>query len=81
LARCAIKDRVPPVGLLIQVDEAYGHCSKAIRRAGIWDIDNHIDRRAAPSLAELMSAHKDYEQDVLDDMDERIDRDIKTNMY
>jgi PPOX class probable FMN-dependent enzyme len=81
LERCAIKDRVPPVGLLIQVDEAYGHCSKAIRRAGIWDVDTHIDRHEAPSLAELMSAHQDYAKDVLDDMDERIDRDIKTNMY
>lgn len=81
LARCAIKDRVPPVGLLIQVDEAYGHCSKAIRRAGIWEPGTHIDRKEAPSLADLMSAHKDYSKDVLDDMDQRIERDVKTNMY
>jgi PPOX class probable FMN-dependent enzyme len=81
LARCAIKDRVPPVGLLIQVDEAYGHCSKAIRRSGIWAAETQIDRRQAPSLADLMSAHKNYGQEVLDDMDARIKRDIKTNMY
>lgn len=81
LERCAIKGRVPPVGLLIQVDEAYGHCSKAIRRAGIWDENTHIDRREAPSLADLMSAHKDYAEDILEDMDFRIERDIKTNMY
>jgi len=81
LERCAIKGRVPPVGMLIQVDEAYGHCSKAIRRAGIWDTDTHIDRSEAPSLADLMSAHKDYGKDVLDDMDHRIESDIKNNMY
>ena len=81
LARCAIKDRVPPVGLLIQVGEAYGHCSKAIRRSGIWAAETQIDRSEAPSLADLMSAHKNYGQEVLDDMDDRIERDIKTNMY
>jgi len=72
---------VPPVGLLIQVEEAYGHCSKAIRRSGIWDPKTQIDRKIAPSLKELMSAHQNYEQDVLDDMGVRIERDIKTNMY
>ena len=81
LKRCAIKDRVPPVGLLIEIEEAYGHCSKAIWRSGIWDQEKQIDRKTAPSLNEMMSAHQNYDQDVLDDMDDRIDRDIRTNMY
>jgi hypothetical protein len=81
LARCAIKDRVPPLGLLIEIEEAYGHCSKAIRRSGLWDPTTQIDRKLAPSLADMMSAHLNYSQETLDDMDSRIDRDIKTNMY
>jgi len=81
LERGAINGRIPPVGLLVEVLEAYGHCSKAIRRAGIWDPDTQIDRKIAPSLKELMSAHQNYDQDVLDDMEGRIERDIKTNMY
>ena len=81
LERCAIKDRVPPVGLLIEIEEAYGHCSKAIRRAGIWDPGTQIDRKLAPSLSEMMSAHQNYDQDILDDMDVRIERDIRKNMY
>ncbi|MEP1768351.1 MAG: MSMEG_1061 family FMN-dependent PPOX-type flavoprotein [Sulfitobacter sp.] len=81
LSRCAIKGRVPPVGLLIEVEEAYGHCSKAIRRSGIWAADTQIDRKQAPSLADMMSAHQNYDKEVLEDMGNRIDRDIKTNMY
>ena len=81
LAKCAIKDRVPPVGLLIEVEEAYAHCSKAIRRAGIWDQETQIDRKLAPSLGEMMSAHQSYSQEVLDDMEGRIERDIRKNMY
>ncbi|MEP4194404.1 MAG: MSMEG_1061 family FMN-dependent PPOX-type flavoprotein [Aliishimia sp.] len=81
LQKCAIKDRVPPVGLLIQVEEAYGHCSKAIRRSGLWDSDTQIDRKTAPSLGDMMSAHQNYSQEKLDEMEGRIDRDIQTNMY
>jgi PPOX class probable FMN-dependent enzyme len=81
LARCAIKDRVPPVGLLIEIQEAYGHCSKAIRRSGLWDPETQIDRKTAPSLGDMMSAHLEYSQEFLDDMEGRIDRDIRTNMY
>ncbi len=81
LKRCAIKDRIPPVGLLIEVEEAYGHCSKAIRRSALWDPSSQIDRKQAPSLGDLMSAHQNYDQKKLDEMEGKISRDIRKNMY
>jgi len=69
------------VGLLIEIEEAYGHCSKAIRRSGLWDVESQIDRKKAPSLGEMMSAHLEYSQEKLDDMEGRITRDITKNMY
>ncbi|MEP3844569.1 MAG: MSMEG_1061 family FMN-dependent PPOX-type flavoprotein [Paracoccaceae bacterium] len=81
LERCAINGRVPPVGLLIEIDEAYGHCSKAIRRSGLWDSKTQIDRKTAPSLTDMMSAHLSYSPEKLEEMEGRIQRDIKTNMY
>ncbi len=81
LARCAIKDRVPPVGLLIDVKEAYGHCSKAIRRSGLWNADKQIDRKEAPSLVELMMSHLEVSNEDWNAQDGRIQDDIKNNMY
>ena len=81
LERCAINGRVPPLGLLIEIHEAYGHCSKAIRRSGLWDVSTQVDRKDAPSLGDLMSAHKDYDQEKLDEMEGKITRDIRLNMY
>ncbi|MEP5758453.1 MAG: MSMEG_1061 family FMN-dependent PPOX-type flavoprotein [Litoreibacter sp.] len=81
LAECAIKNRVPPVGLLIEITDAYGHCSKAIRRSNLWNAETQIDRKTAPSLEDLMSSHQSYSQETLDEMEGRIDRDIRTNMY
>lgn len=81
LARCAINDRVPPVGLLVEIEEAYGHCSKAIRRSGLWDAATQIDSKMAPSLGDMMSSHLRYTKEELDEMEGRIDRDIQNNMY
>ena len=81
LSKCEVENRVPPVGLLIEVEEAFGHCSKAIRRSGLWDPASQIGRKSAPSLGEMMSAHLKYSQETLDDMERRITRDIRDFMY
>ena len=81
LARTAIKGRVPPVGLLVEVEEAFGHCSKAIRRSGLWDASAQIDRKTAPGLGELMSAHLEYDKAERADLEGRIVRDVQKNMY
>ena len=80
LERCAIKDRVPPVGLLVEVKEAFGHCSKAIRRSGLWDEAVQIDRKLAPSLVELMMGHLEVSDADWNAQDDRIKDDIKNNM-
>ncbi|HEY1367251.1 MAG TPA: pyridoxamine 5'-phosphate oxidase family protein [Gaiellaceae bacterium] len=54
LAPCAVEGKVPKLGLLIEVDEAYTHCPKAFLRAGLWDPDRYVDRSELPSSGELM---------------------------
>ena len=54
LAPCAVEGKVPKLGLLIEVDEAYTHCPKAFLRAQLWDPDRYVDRSELPSSGELM---------------------------
>lgn len=81
LSRATINGRVPPLGLLIQIEEAFGHCSKAIRRSRLWDIDGQIDRKSAPSLVELMMSHLEVSEADWQAQDQRITADVKNNMY
>jgi PPOX class probable FMN-dependent enzyme len=37
LARTTVDGRVPKVAVLVEVDECYIHCAKALRRSGLWD--------------------------------------------
>jgi PPOX class probable FMN-dependent enzyme len=47
-------DGKPPRSVvLIDVKEAYLHCVKAIRRAGLWTQDTHVDRSAFPTAGQV----------------------------
>ena len=49
----AVEGKVPKLGLLIEIDEAFTHCSKAFLRSQLWDPERHVDRRELPSAGEI----------------------------
>lgn len=53
LAPCAVEGKVPKLGLLVEVDEVFTHCSKAFLRARLWDPTRHVDRSELPSSGEI----------------------------
>jgi hypothetical protein len=36
------------------VEEAYMHCGKALRRARLWDPEQHVPRADIPTIARMM---------------------------
>ena len=56
LEPCAVEGKVPTLGLLIEVDEAYTHCPKAFLRAKLWDPAEYVDRSELPSAGAIMKA-------------------------
>lgn len=57
LAPSAVAGRVPRVGLVIAVEEAFLHCPKALVRSALWDSDRRIDRSVLPSYAAMLLDH------------------------
>ena len=57
LAGSTVQGRTPQLGLLIEVEEAYLHCAKAINRAGLWDPSRHISRGELPSYGDMLVDH------------------------
>ena len=53
----AVKNKLPKFALIVQVEEAFMHCSKCMIRSKFWtDIDPGI-RQKVPSLAEIIIDH------------------------
>lgn len=53
-----IEGRLPKLGILIDVEEAYTHCSKAFIRADFWNPARFLERGALPSNGEIHRAMK-----------------------
>jgi PPOX class probable FMN-dependent enzyme len=64
LAQSEVAGRVPRLGLLITVDEAYTQCSKALIRSDLWNPEHHVDRSELPSHGQILRSLTDPSFDV-----------------
>lgn len=55
LARFEAFGRLPRLVLMIEVQEAFLHCPKAIMRGRLWDPEARVERSVLPSGAEMIS--------------------------
>jgi uncharacterized protein len=54
LAGSEVEGKVPKLGLLISIEEAYTQCPKALIRSELWNPERHIDRSELPRTGEIL---------------------------
>lgn len=57
LGRMAVKGKTPKLALVVEIEEAFVHCGKAVRRGGLWDADNRIERNNFPTMGQMLHDH------------------------
>ena len=55
LAPLAAGGKVPTIGLLVDVEETFFHCGKALMRSKLWDPSSRVDRRSFPTLGRIIA--------------------------
>lgn len=78
--RHAVNGKEPLLALVVDVEEAFMHCSKAFIRSRLWHPDHWPERRSAPTLAEWVIATVDREQ-TLDEVQEDHSADERARLY
>ena len=53
LAPSAVDGKVPTLGILVDADEVFTHCSKAFLRSQLWDPERYVERSELPSSGEI----------------------------
>jgi uncharacterized protein len=53
LEPCAVEGKIPKLGILVDIEQAYTHCSKAFLRAEFWNPERFVDRSELPSNGEI----------------------------
>jgi hypothetical protein len=59
LTPCAVEGKVPQLGLLIAIEEAYTQCPKALIRSELWNPERHIERSALPRSGDILRSLTD----------------------
>ena len=58
LERLAVNGRTPRSGLLIEVEEVFLQCTKALVRSRLWADESRVDRKTAlPSFGQMLADH------------------------
>lgn len=51
----AVRGKVPISGIVVNVEEAFLHCAKALIRSNLWNPEKHIERSSFPSLGRMIA--------------------------
>ena len=86
LERCAVNRKVPAMGIMVEINEAYLHCAKAVRRSKLWNAESQQDRKEMPTLAQMIleqvaTPEKQPTKEDIKEGDEFIEDNYKTGLY
>ena len=83
LARLEVRGRTPKVAIVVEVVEAFLHCSKALIRSRLWEDDAKVDRKALPSLGRMIADAVDRQTApaTVAEYDRIIERNIEEQLY
>jgi PPOX class probable FMN-dependent enzyme len=59
LAPSAVEGKVPRLGIVVAIEEAYTQCSKAVLRSELWNPEKHVDRAELPSGGAILASLRD----------------------
>lgn len=80
LAMFQVDGKLPRTVIIVKIDAAYFHCSRAIVRSHLWDADKHVERSSLPSPGAM---HKRLSGGVFDaaTYDSELPERTKTSLY
>jgi uncharacterized protein len=83
LERFAVNGRAPASVILVQTEEVFLHCSKALIRSRLWHEDARVDRKVLPSLGQMIAeaAERNPAAATVADYDARIEKSIEEALY
>ena len=80
LKNCAVNGVTPNLGILVQIEDVFFHCAKAIIRSRLWDPATPIDRKYFPLYGEIVRDQREPDGDPVE-IDDQIKLNNKANLY
>jgi uncharacterized protein len=75
LESLAVDGKLPRTAIVVNIETAYFHCSKALARSHLWDPERHLERSNLPSAGQMHKrlANREFDAQAYDqDLAERL---------
>lgn len=79
--RLVARGKVPLLGIAVEVDEAFLHCAKALKRSSLWDNTTWPERKALPTLGQMILDQVPITGVTAEEMDASLEVSYKKNLY
>ena len=80
LADSAVNGSVPALGIIVQIEDVFFHCAKAVIRSKLWDPETPIQRSQFPTYGEIVRDQRAPDGDPAD-INAELQNDYKTRLY
>jgi PPOX class probable FMN-dependent enzyme len=80
MERFIVHGKPPLLVLVVEVKEVYLHCTKAIRRAGLWNPDARVDRKSVATLGQILRDQVGLEPEA-PAIDADLENNARTQLY
>lgn len=81
LARLEAEGKRPKVAIIVEVEEVYMHCGRALIRSQLWDPASFALADHAPTLGQVIAARSQDRDIRSESIDERLKRSTYKNLY
>ncbi|PYZ96576.1 phosphohydrolase [Alteribacter lacisalsi] len=81
LEPCAVRGKVPALGIGVEADECFIHCAKAMKRSGIWTPEKWPDVSDLPKAAVMLADHAGIGRGGSGALEERLEKGYRENLY
>ena len=81
LESLAYQGKLPKLAIVVDVEEVFIQCTKALVRSKLWLDEYRIDRNELPSLAEILRDHAGLADCDVDVLQKEIDERVATTLH
>ncbi len=81
LARMAVRDKVPTLAIAVEVQEAFLHCAKALKRSRLWQEESWPSEDALVSRARMFLDHAPRPGVTVEELEASLAQSYVKNLY
>jgi len=81
LEKSKVKGRAPLFGILVEAEECFIHCAKALIRSGLWNGESWPAKEALPSAPAMLAAHAKLPNDTSEQVAKDLKDSYKNRLY